>query len=194
MPLAGLIAPVVGGLISAFTGHNQKKEAKDELSRLSYPEEDVPQEFVQGQSIAEELAATGMPSEQYNQAMRNIQRQQLTALRYANDRRGGFAVLPQILQGTNDATLSLDAKDAEQRLAAKRNLISYKTMIGGQKRDLFDKNIRDKYNRDYNYSMGKLGVGNTNFVSGLDKILAGGLAAWDSSVSKKKSEATAGGL
>ena len=38
------------------------------------------------------------------------------------------------------------------------------------KTNLGKNNVRDKYNRDYNYAMSLRGAGNQNFTGGLDKI------------------------
>lgn len=163
------------GLLSGLTGIMQIAQGGKKLKKLgAMPIETLPDEFQQNQNMAQTMAATGMPSEQYNLAMKNIQRQQLMALRAANDRRGGLNVLPQILQGGNDATLKLDANNAAMRTANQRNLMSVNSQVGGIKRDLFDRNIRQKYQRDYDYAMGLIGQGNKNALGGLDKMLGGG--------------------
>ena len=163
-------AQCIGAIISGVSGLIQKGKANKMLKNMQYPIEQMPAEYEQNLRDAEGMAATGMPQEQYNQAMRNIQRQQLTALRYGNR-----AYLPQILQGTNDATLSLDSQDAQMRLANQKGLLGIRSQLGGVKRDLYDKNVRGKYNQDYNYAMQLKGVGNQNFVGGLDKLATSGL-------------------
>lgn len=173
-PISG-IAEAAGGVISGITGLIQKHKGNKLLKSLQYPTEELPAEYQQNQNLAQTMAATGLPSEQYNLAMKNIQRQQLMALRAANDRRGGLNVLPALLQGGNDATLKLDAANAQQRIANQRNLMTVNNQLGGLKRDIFDKNIRQKYMNDYSYAMSLKGIGNQNFVGGLDKLAAGGL-------------------
>jgi hypothetical protein len=113
--------------------------------------------------------------------MKDIQRQQLFALQSAHDRRGGIGALAGIQQGTNDASLNLNVQDAQMRLQNQARLIAQNSRVGNIKRDLYDKNIRQKYNRDYDYAMGLVGAGNQNLISGMDKYLggAGNLAASD---------------
>ena len=172
---------LIAGGISAAAGLIQKGKANKMLKNLQYPDEQMPAEYEQNLRDAEQMAATGMPAEQYNQSMRNIQRQQLTALRYGNRN-----YLPQILQGTNDATLSLDAQDAQMRLANQKGLLGVRSQLAGVKRDLFDRNVRGKYNQDYNYAMQLKGAGNQNLTAGLDKLgssalmFAGGLGSGSS--------------
>lgn len=156
---AGL-SQITGGLISGITGLLQRGEAKKILKDNPYPTYEIPNEV-------REAAATGLPSEQYNQAMQNIQRQQLTALKNANDRRGGLATVGTINQQTNDATLGLDAKNAMARQQNQLRLASYRDKA-------FDWNVKNKYQQNYGYAMSLLGTGNQNLTNGLDKTFAGG--------------------
>jgi hypothetical protein len=118
-----------------------------------------------------------MPSEQYNNAMKNIQRQQLLALRRAGDLGGGkaLAVLGGINAQGNDAVGNLDARDAAMRVNNEGQLINVNNQVAGWKSRLFDQNIRQKWLRTYQQKMGELGSGNQNIVGGLDKIAAGGI-------------------
>ena len=173
MPLIIGGVSAASGLISGITGLFQKNKGKKLLKNLHYPTETIPQELLQNQQQARINANVGMPSEQYNQAMRNIQRQQLMALRGAQDRRGRLAVLGGLQQGANDALLKLDSENAQQRLNNQRALYGINTQVANTRRDLFDKNVRQKYIQDYNYAQGLIGAGNQNFVGGLDKITSG---------------------
>lgn len=167
----------VGGQIKSIVGLIQSRKASKLLKGLQYPVETLPDEYAQNQRMAQNMASTGLPSEQYNLAMKNIQRQQVAALRSANDRRGGLAVIPGILQGTNDATLNLDAQNAAARMNNQRNLMTVNNQVASVKRDLYDKNIRQKYLRDYAYAMGLKGMGNQNMFGGLDQMLGAGTSA-----------------
>ena len=169
----GPYGAIAGGLLGLFSGLSQKKKAKDALAGLQYPTEQMPSEIVENQNIARRDAATGLPSEQYANAMKNIQRQQLAALRGANDRRAGGGLIGGIQAGTNDALLNLDAEDARMKLDNQGKLIAANNTAAGWKSKLFDSNVRDKYIRDYNYAMGLKGAGNENQTSGFDKIGAG---------------------
>lgn len=174
MPLIIGGVSAASGLIKGITGLFQKKKGKDMLKNLQYPDEAIPVELLQNQQQARINANLGLPSEQYNQAMRNIQRQQLMALRGAQDRRGGLAVLGGLQQNANDALLKLDSANAAQRLNNQKALYGINSQVAGTRRDLFDKNVRQKYIQNYNYAQGLIGAGNQNFTGGLDNIVAGG--------------------
>lgn len=172
-PLA--FAQLGAGIIKSGIGLLQRHEGKKLMKGLQYPTEALPTEVIENQNAARQQAATGLPSEQYANAMKNIQRQQLMALRGAHDRRGGLGILPGIQQVTNDATLNLDAQDAQLKLANQRQLMNVNNQAANWKSQLFDRNVRDKYNRDYDYAMSLIGSGNQNFASGLDSAASGGL-------------------
>lgn len=173
----GGIAQGVGGLISGISGLVQRARGRRLLKSLQYPTEAIPQEVLQNQQLAQLRANTGLPSEQYNQAMQNIQRQQMTALNSSNDRRGGLSLLAGLQQGANDATLNLDVSNAKARLANQSQLMSANTQVANWRDKIWQNNVKDKYNRDYNYAMSLLGQGGQNEVSGLDKLATGGIMA-----------------
>lgn len=147
----------IGAAYKMFVGAGQRKQGRKLLNGLQYPTESMPQEVA-------DMANEGLPQQQYDNAMKNIQRQQQQAISASMDRRGGLSTVGTLTQMTNDATGNLDAKDAEMRQGNRR-------YVAGIKRDLFDKNVRQKYNRDYEYGMGLLGMGHQNESSGFDGLL-----------------------
>lgn len=173
---AGLImggTKLLGGLFKGLTGHSQKKEGRALDAANPYPEEKIASAFTQNKDLATQMASEGMPSEQYNKAMRNIQRQQIGALRGANDRRGGLMAISGLQQGTDDALLNLASKDAEMRNANQRNLINVNNQYGNQQNRVWDWNVRNKYQQNHNYAMQLIGAGNANKVAGVDSAISG---------------------
>lgn len=171
--LVGGVAQLGGALIKGIAGSKQKHEGNFMLRNLQYPTEQLPSEITQNQVAAQQQAATGLPSEQYAQAMKNIQQSQLLALQSAHNRRAGIGAIPGIQQGTNDATLNLNAKDASMLLANKQNLQNVNNQVAGWKSRLFNSNVRGKYNQDRGYALDLMGAGNTNLYAGLDQGVAG---------------------
>lgn len=159
MGIIGGGAQLVGGLIKSLRGGKQRREGKRILRDNPMPEYAIPGEITQA-------AAEGMPSEQYQQAMTNIQRQQANAIQQAQNRRGGLASVGTIQANTNNATLGLDAADAQARQQNRLRLAQYKDKA-------WDWNKRQKYERNYQYGMNLLGAGNENLYGGIDQGLAG---------------------
>lgn len=150
----------LGGLVGGAIGLIQRGEGRNKLRHLQRPDYEIPYEVQQA-------ANEGLPSEQYAKAMQNINRQQLNALKAAKDRRGGLEAIGAIQQRTNDATLGLDAANAQARQQNQLRLAGYRDKA-------WDWNKKQKYQTDYNYAMNLLGAGNQNLVGGIDKLFAGG--------------------
>lgn len=169
--LIAAAAQGVGSLVGLIAGGKQKREGRKLLKGLQYPNEVVPTEITNA-------AATGLPSEQYNMAMKNIQQHQLLALRGAHDRRSGIGLIPSIQGATNNATLNLDAKNAEMKQQNQFRLASWKDKV-------WQNNIKDKYDRDYSYAQNLIGYGNQNTIAGLDQLTGAAALAGSSLMGRR---------
>ena len=76
------------------------------------PQYEIPQEYMNNVNLAGNLMNLGMPREQYLNALTGIQRNQNFGLSALQDRRSGLAGIGNLVQQSNDATLKLDATDA----------------------------------------------------------------------------------
>lgn len=172
----GAAAQAAGGLLSAGIGIVQRAQANKWLKRNPQQDEVMPSEITQNQELARIRANTGLPSEQYNNAMKNIQRQQLLTLRRAQDFGGGKAlsILGGINEQGNDAVGNLDAQDAQMRVNNEGQLINVNNQVAGWKSRLFDQNVRQKWLRQYSQMQNQLGAGNQNTTGGIDKLFAAG--------------------
>lgn len=172
-PVGTGIGAVAGGLLSGITGLIQKHKANALLSQTKRPTYSIPNEVLQNQKQAELNANTGLPSEQYQQAMKNINRQQNQALQRATDRRGGLLAVAGTQQAGNDAALKLDVANAQARLNNQRTLYGVNNQVAAYRDKAFNINELQPYQQQYNYAMGLLGSGNQNLMSGIDKFSAG---------------------
>lgn len=172
-PMAGNIGAGLSGAISGITGFFQKKKGNQILKDNPRPTEEIPQEVLANQAAAQQMANEGLPSEQYQQAQKNIQRQQAQAITNAQDRRGGLATIGGIQEGTNTATGNLDAENANARRQNQLNLQNVNNTVAGWRDKTWAYNQRDKYNQNYQYAMGLIGAGNSNMLKGADKLLGG---------------------
>ena len=176
-------ANMASGLLSGAVGFFQRKKAKKELSNLNRPEYEIPNEILQNQKRAELAANEGLPSQQYNQGMQNIQRQQNRALTAAGSRRGALMALPAIQQQANDSLLGLDVKDAQARMANQQQLYGINNQVAGLRDKAFEINKMQPYQQKFDYYNQLLGAGNSNLLAGADKLLTGGGMAADSALS-----------
>lgn len=168
------IANAAGGLIGLGAGIFQKKKAKNIIkSAGEQPLYNIPQEILRNQKMAELGAAEGMPSQQYNNAMKNIQESQRNALSSSLDRRSALMALPKIQRQTNTALGSLDAQDAQMRRQNQQTLYNVGNTTAQYRDKEWNYNQLQPWQRKYNYGMQLLGAGNQNFMSGLEKFIGG---------------------
>lgn len=173
MPNPLAIANIGGGLLKAGIGYFQNRKGNKLLKKLQYPTQVIPSAIRENKKQAEIDAATGLPQEQYNKAMKNIQRNQLAKLRVGMDRNSGISLISSLADIENDAIGDLDAADAQARILNKRNLQGVNNTYGNWQNQVWQNNVKDKYDRDYDYAMSLKGQGGSNLASGADSILAG---------------------
>lgn len=173
-------AAVVGAGVSIYKGIKQKQQAKSLINDSPRPSEAIPEEELANQRMAQNMSLEGLPSAQYEQAKKNIQRQQAAAVSATQDRRSGVANIGAIQQGTNDAYGNLDAANAGARRQNQLSLMGVNDKIAGYRDKIFDWNQRQKYIQNQNYAMSLLGSSNANIYGGADKLLGGLFQAYGS--------------
>lgn len=177
-------AAVAVGVASAgygiYSGIRQKNKAKKELERLNRekPIETVPQDVLDNQQMAKIRAQTGLPSEQYNQAMKDINRQQSRSLKRATDRGMGLGLVAALDDNANRAIERLGVENAKARTQNERVLMDVNSQIANWKKGIYDRNVRQVWDRNYDYNMGLQGQGNQNIANAINSAigLAGTLA------------------
>lgn len=168
------IANMAGGLIGGITGLIQKGKAKRLLKATGeQPIYNIPQEILRNQKQAELNAQEGMPSQQYNNAMKNIQRSQTNALASSMDRRSALMALPRLQQQANDAYGNLDAQSAQMRRQNQQTLYNVGNTTAQYRDKAWNTNELQPWQRKYSYAQNLLGAGNQNFTSGLEKFVGG---------------------
>lgn len=168
----GAAAGFLVGAGGALIGAGQKKKGNDLLAHNPYPYQPIPQEVLDNQTKANAMAERGLPSEQYQNAMKNIQRSSNNAIKMSADRRGGLALIPTIQQGATDATLNLDTADAKQKIQNQKTAYDVNNQVAGWKQRQFDWNAKNKYQQDYNMAQQLIGAGNANQGNAFDTILS----------------------
>jgi len=177
-------AAVAVGVASAgygiYSGIRQKNKAKKELERLNRekPIETVPQDVLDNQQMAKIRAQTGLPSEQYNQAMKDINRQQSRSLKRATDRGMGLGLVAALDDNANRAIERLGVENAKARTQNERVLMDVNSQIANWKKGIYDRNVRQVWDRNYDYNMGLQGQGNQNIANAINSAigLAGNVA------------------
>jgi hypothetical protein len=130
----------------------------------------MPPEELANEQIAKGAATQGLPSEEYAQAQKNIQRNQAAQLTAAQTAPGGAVRnIGATQQNSNDANAQLTAQSAAMRQQNIGQLLGVNNQVASWRDKLFDWNKKTQYAQNYNYAMGLLGQGNQNVMSGIDK-------------------------
>lgn len=168
------MANIAGGLIGGVTGYLQKRKAKKLLQAAGeQPLYNIPQEILRNQKTAELNAQEGMPSQQYNNAMKNIQESQRNALSSSTDRRSALMALPGIQRAANNAYGNLDSQSAQIRRQNQQTLYNVGNTTAGYRDKAWNTNELQPWQRKYNYGMQLMGTGNQNLTGGIDKLASG---------------------
>ena len=185
MAIIGAVIAVGTGVYGVAEGANQKRRAKHQMQALerSRPVETIPDEVLKNQELANLRAKTGLPSEQYAMAQKNIQRQQARTLKAASDRKMGLSLLGAIDDNALTAQGNLDAQNAMARIQNEKTAMNINNDVANFKKGLFDRNVRQPWERAYDYNMALQGQGNQNITNSIVSTM-GALGASASSLYK----------
>lgn len=189
---------ITGAAVKYFGGKAQQRKGQNMLDNLHNPTYSIPQEVFTNQKMAEVRSQTGMPSAQYQQAQQDIQRQVNNSIKSAADRRGALATIGATQQQANDANLSLDVANAKQRIENEKTLYGVNSEVAQYKDKKWQNDVKDPYDRDFNYAMSLKGTGKQNMNAGVDMAIGGAALAANGLIgngnySKSKSSGYFGG-
>jgi hypothetical protein len=168
-------AQAATGLISGISGLFQKAKANRLERENVRPTYNIPQEIRANQQIAQQQATMGMPGAQYEQGLRNINRNTNNMMAAAQDRRGGLAAVGAAQQAANDASLNLTAMDAQQRVSNIRNLMAQNNAMAQYRDKQWGWNQQAKYQENAAAIRALRGAGNANLNTGLNGIIGAGM-------------------
>ncbi len=155
--IGGPWGAAIGGAIglgqSAY-GIFQKHKANQLAAANKRPTYEIPSEIQQNLNQAQSMALEGLPSEQKQQYINNLQRSQNFGLGAASDRKGGLAGLGGLVQQGNDASMNLLSADSQAQYKDKA----------------FGYNQADKYQENAAAARGMAGAGLQNTWGGLGTV------------------------
>ena len=162
MPTGGLIIAGAGLAYSAISGAIQEGKANELQKQLKTPVDQIPAEFYQNREIARQMAQIGLPSQQYNNSVNNINSNQAAALAAAQNSNNPAGVIQGVVGQTNRAKANLDAEDAQARENNQRYFIQENSQLGHRKDQQEQANVFDPYTRDFNLMQAYRGAGQQN--------------------------------
>jgi hypothetical protein len=153
-----------------ISGISQKHQANQINASNIRPVQSVDPAYQQNVNQAEQMAQTGMPSQQYNNSLNSINRNQTGGLLALSRSPNPSAGIASTIRAGNDATNSLDATSAGMRNQNILNLMRQRSILAQQKQNAFDYNNKDKYSENLAKSQALLGAGNQNINNGLNDV------------------------
>lgn len=146
-----------------------KKMARDN-KRPTY---EIPDEIKKNLSQAQMMAMEGLPEEQKNQYIQNLQRASNFALSGMSDRKGGLAGLGSLVQGQQDAYTGLLSADAQAKQQNQQALMQQRGVMADYKDKAFGLNKMEPYQQKVAESQALIGAGLQNIGGGLGSLAQG---------------------
>lgn len=166
----------VGGLISGASsllgligGIGQKARGRKMLKSLKDPGYVIPEEFQKNLGQAENMARTGLPSQEYNLASTNIQRGTQAGLRQLGRMSNPFAGIAGLQRGQSDAFARLDASNAAARRQNILGAMGARRELAGQKLNQ-QQYAQQRYMDQVNQANALMGAGQQNTAGSLGSL------------------------
>ena len=175
LPLLALAA--LPSLVKGVSGIVQASKGRKLAKANVRPQYEIPKEFQQNVAMAENMARTGLPQEQYNNQLNNIQRNQAGALGSFGRRGGATGSLASIVRAGNDATNNLVSQDAQARMQNQRFAFGQRGIMGQQRLAKWDWDKRQKYQENAQAASALQSAGRQNMMGALDGLSSLGQTA-----------------
>lgn len=169
--LGGLGGAISAGssILGGISGLLQKSKGKKMLRNAIDPGYKIPKEYEQNLAQAENMARTGLPSEQYNLATTNIQRGTQGALRQLGRMNNPFAGISSAQRNQNDALANLDASNAAARRQNILQAMGARRELAGQ-RLAQQQYSQQRYADTVNQANALMGAGSQNIAGSLGSL------------------------
>lgn len=165
-PLTMSLLVGIPAAVKTGTGIAQFLAGRKALRENKRPMRQIPQEVIANLTQAQIQALEGMPEEQRNLFIQDMQRSQQQAVRGLADRRAGIAGIPQLYQGELDSLNRLAMQDSQMRLQNLNNLTAQRAEMGRQRDTQFQLNEYEPFLNKMRMAEGLIGTGMQNAMGG----------------------------
>lgn len=175
MPLPLLALAAAPSIVKGLAGIGQIFKGNSMAKNNKRPDYEIPQEFRDNLAMAENMAQVGLPQQQYNNALNNINRAQAGALGVLSRSANPAAGLAAALRQTQGAAMNLDAQDASTRLNNQRFAIGQRGILGQQQLAKQNWDRIGRYQENASAASALKGAGMQNAFGALDGLSQLGL-------------------
>ena len=177
MAAAGFIGPMVQGTVGmgqmAF-GAVQTQKAKKALAKLERPEYEIPEEILQNLSIAERMALEGLPAQERQLFVEDIQRSIQTGGALLQERGLGVAGVTGLVQEQTDAFRGLLQMDVAARKEGQAAAATARGSLAGFKEREFQINQLEPYLQESLRLEAERAAGLQNIMTGSQTVAESG--------------------
>lgn len=164
-------AMIAGTAIKGITGAAQYFKGRKLAKSNQRPTYNIPAEISKKLSAAEMDALNGLPEQQKQEFLQNMERTSNFALKNMSTRNAGLTGISSLVQNQNDANLNLLGMDAQARMNNKRYLGQVQSEMAGYKDQQFQLNQLDPYQDKAAAAQGLKGAGLQNVMNSIDSGL-----------------------
>lgn len=165
-PIA-LAAAAVPSLVKGISGLLGIGKGNRMAKRNVRPVEQVNPLIAQNAAMAENMARTGLPQEQFNISNQGLQRNLSAGVRSLGRSANPSAGLASIVRAGNDAVLNLGAQDAQARMQNQRFAFGQRAQLANEQNRVFDWNQRRKFQENAQAASEQLNTGRQNAFGSL---------------------------
>lgn len=130
------------------------------------PTYEIPSEIQQNLTEAQQLALQGLPEEQKQEYISNLQRSQAYSLSELGTRKAGIAGLAALNQNTNDSYAKLLSMDSQARAQNQQRVFGARSDLANYKDQAFQLNKENPYYENRAKAQGLMGSGMQNIGTG----------------------------
>jgi hypothetical protein len=167
----GAIAAGAGAAAKGISGASQVSRGKKALRAAEKlnPGYQIPKEFEENLAQSENMARTGLPSQEYNLATTNIQRGTQAGLRQLGRMSNPFAGIAGLARSQSDSLGRLDAANAQARRQNMLQAMGARRELAGQKLAA-QQYQQQRYFDAVNQSNALIGAGRQNVSSAFNTV------------------------
>ena len=165
--MLGTITAISAG-IKGVTGLAQYLKGRKIVKGNIRPEYEIPLEMRDKMTAAQLQSFRGLPEEQKQQFLTNIQRSTQSGLGSLGTRRAGLAGVSALAQTEQDSLSGMLSMDAQQRMQNIQNLGNVQSEMAGYQDKAFGLNKLNPYMENADAAQGLKGAGLQNMMGALD--------------------------
>lgn len=183
---SNMISNWAGGGATTTLGAAQLAYGLYQQKKNKRPTYEIPAEVQQNLTQAQNMALQGLPEEQKQLYLSNLQRGTSQALGSSSTRRGGLSGISQINQAQNDGYANMLAMDSQARQQNQQILMGQRQNMADYRDQAFQINKSNPYYEKTAQNNAMIGAGMQNMSQGFQAGNTGGSGGYESAGGKQQ--------